>query len=147
MDARSLIRELGSTLGLSLELSSDNTCQVVFDTDAVDFEVVANKGRGEALFLIAELGLRSNEPAVLSRLLEANYLGGATGNATIGLNAESFMLHRQLVISSDASYAAFEQDVVDFVTTLRYWKEWLTVPQEAASEHESIAITQGMISI
>lgn len=138
MNAQGLVRELGSVLGIVLDMSSENTCQVVFFNDAVDFEVAegVHETSDEALFIIANLGASIEDADVLGRLLRANYLGGQTGGATISLSDEGFVLHRELMMPME--YADFEKVVEQFVESLRYWKEWIALPHEEANMGESL---------
>lgn len=138
MNAQELVRELGSVLGITLDMSTENTCQVIFFNDAVDFEVAEGVSgtNDEALFIIANLGVAIEDADVLGRLLRANYLGGQTGGATISLSDEGFVLHRELLMPME--YIDFEKVVEQFVESLRYWKEWIALPHEEATMGESL---------
>lgn len=127
MDAQELIAKLGETLGFSLSLSQENTCQVIFDADAIDFEAT-----GKDLFIMAELGAEIDNSNVFKRLLQANHLGAETGGASIGLAVNGFVLHRQLAMPME--YQDFENIVANFIQTTRYWKEWLALPHQSMAE-------------
>ncbi len=129
MDAQSLIVELGNRLGFALALSNENTCAIAFDDEHVDFEL-----SGNAFFMIADVGRLVDNTFALKRFLNANYLGNETGGATLGMRNDMVTLHRQLTVP--AKYEDFEQALEAFVTTLRYWKEWLQEPHET-NTHET----------
>lgn len=143
MSATDLLAELGEKLGFPITLSGDGTCRVIFDEDAVDFELF-----GESLYVMADVGSAANREDAYGRLLEANCLGRESGGACLGLDAsrDVFTLHR--VFSADVSYTAFEEDLTLFVKALRYWKEWLALPPAQGGAEEPIpmpAFGSGML--
>ena len=127
MQAHDLISELGKTLGIPLSLEG-GTCQVLFDEDAVDFELSVN-----TLYILAEVGSCVDRTDAYERILQANFGGQQTGGATLSLDGDQFMLH--LAISEDWTYANFEAGLERFIKALRYWKEWLALPVQASTRN------------
>ncbi|MBP3731399.1 MAG: type III secretion system chaperone [Mailhella sp.] len=123
MDAKRLMQELGDALGFELAMSKQGTCAVLFDDDEIVFE------QHEAqLYIMADLGPSAGRSDAHARLLEANCLGAQSGQACIGLDAQSevFTLHR--IVDGDMPYTEFEKILTLFIRALRYWKEWLSQP-------------------
>lgn len=104
-------------------------CGVFFDQDEVSFEVNYDR-----IFIIAELGSAIGREDAFNRLLSANYLGAQTGFAFIGIDStrQTFTLNR--ILDGDLTYKEFEDSVTLFIKALRYWKEWLSLPQEIAQD-------------
>ena len=123
MEYAALIRELGTVLGIGLELSEQGTCGVFFDDDEVLFEL--NDGR---LFIMADLGPSQGREDAAMRLLQAANLGLETGFSCLGIDAarEQFTLCR--VLEGDLAYPDFEKMLAIFVRAMRFWKEWLALP-------------------
>ena len=123
MRAEELIKELGRTLGVAMELSTVGTCRASFDGDVVEFEKT-----DDALWIYAELGSALHREDVNQSLLAANRLGIQTGGATISLDEErsQFVMHVELW--GDMPYESFESRLVLFIKALRWWKEWLALP-------------------
>lgn len=128
MEYSALIRELGTALGIGLELSEQGTCGVFFDDDEVMFET--NDGR---LFIMADLGSSLGREDAAVRLLQAANLGLETGFSCIGIDEgrEQFTLCR--VLEGDLAYPDFEKALSLFVKAMRFWKEWLALPPEDAA--------------
>lgn len=131
MDAQGLLSELSLVLGITLYFNEDNACRIIFSEDAVDFEIVQN-GSEQSIFIIANLANFVDNKIVFERLLRANYLSAQTRGATIGLNEEGFMMHRQLLMPME--YPDFERALEHFVLSLRYWKEWIALPHDTDEE-------------
>ena len=123
MNAEQLIRELGRSLGIALELSNTGTCRAAFDGDVVDFEA-----SGESLWVMADLGPALHREDASTSLLSANSLGLQTGGATIALDEERSMFTMHMELWSDMPYAVFEKRLAMFIKALRWWKEWLALP-------------------
>ena len=146
MTAQELLQELGTILGIKPAFGNAETCRLLFDDDAVDFEAA-----DETLFLIAEVGPVPVEgrEAVYARLLAANLFGAQTGGATLGLDPdkERVILHRALPLPCD--YAPFEAALERFVKSLRYWKEWLALAASApaAPVKENLVPGQGFMRV
>ena len=123
MRAEELIKELGRTLGVALELSPVGTCRASFDGDVVEFEKT-----DDALWIYAELGSSMNREDANQSLLAANRLGLQTGGATISLDEEhsQFVMHMELW--GEMPYENFESRLVLFIKALRWWKDWLSLP-------------------
>ena len=114
MTHHELLRKLGETAGIELELSAAGTAAVKFDGDEVNFE--SDSGR---LYIYADIASAEGCEADFGRLLELNNLFSGTDGATIGLDHArgTFTLCR--MVEGDAEYAAFERTVAGFVTALR----------------------------
>ena len=125
MDAKELISELGSRFGITLELSDAGTCRVIFDEDAVDFELA-----GRRLFVMADLGPVAGGEALLRELLEADYLGAKTFGATISID-----------------YEAFEENLTGFVKALREWKEIISSAPLAGEATQTLDAVAGGIPV
>ena len=123
MNAEELIKELGHSLGIALELSPIGTCHASFDSDVIEFEKT-----NDALWIYAELGSALHREDAAQTLLAANRLGLQTGGATISLDEErsQFVMHMELW--GEMPYSNFEARLVQFIKALRWWKEWLSLP-------------------
>lgn len=121
MNATQLLSELGNTLGVTLELSADNTCSAIFDEDEIDFEL-----SNGYLYIIAEIAPLQEEVRILKRLLQANSYGRDTGGACIGIDPdrEAFVMHRML--SLPLPYEELEKSMTLFIKALRYWKMYMS---------------------
>ena len=120
MNSELLINELGHTLGFTLQFSENGTCGVFFDEDEIIFEKHESQ-----LYLIADLGPAHGRTDTYKSLLEANYLGQASGQAVLALDSvrEEFTLHR--ILDGEMDYNEFESILTVFVSAVRYWKKWL----------------------
>lgn len=132
MIAGELVKELGAKLGVSIALNENGVCGVIFDNDTVDFELSGND-----LYLIAELGFvqAGADKDFYVQLLEANYLGAKTAGAAISLDPDkehTVMLHKKLVTPME--YADFEKELEFFIKAVRYWKEYIALPQTQHNE-------------
>ena len=138
MRAEELIKELGRTLGVALELSPVGTCRASFDGDVVEFEKT-----DDALWLYAELGSSLHREDASQSLLAANRLGLQTGGATISLDEErnQFVMHMELW--GDMPYMSFESRLVLFIKALRWWKEWLALPPLKSVVRQASALPAG----
>ena len=125
MDARELIKELGLRLGIALELSDENTCQVIFDKDEVDFEVMDG-----FLWAFADLGYTQHRADAYKALLAGNLFGLKSGKATLALDEERDMFTLQMELWGGVPYEVFEARLTQFVEALRWWKDWLNQPVE-----------------
>ena len=114
MTHHELLRNLGETAGIELELSGVNTAAVKFDGDEVNFE-----SDGGRLYICADIASAEGREADFGKLLESNNLFAGTDGATIGLDRArgTFTLCR--MVEGDVEYAAFERAVAGFVTALR----------------------------
>ena len=108
MIASELIKELGARVGISLALTENGLCSVIFDKDTVDFELSGND-----LYLIAELGfMQTEDKGFYKQLLEANFLGTKTAGAALSLDPNkenTVVLHKKLVMPME--YADFENNL------------------------------------
>lgn len=133
MNAEELVRELGRTLNIALELGPQGTCRVELDGDVVDFEK-----SGDKLYVMADLGSSLYREDAHACLLAANCLGAQTGGATIGIDAARSLFTMHLVIP-ETTFESFEADMTLFLKALRWWKEWLTLPPLPRSRSRSAA--------
>ena len=135
MRASQLMDSLGPMLGIDIPATGDGAVQVLFDEDAVDFQV-ADGG----LFVMADIGRADGCEALYGTLLKANCLGAETLGCTIGLDAERRVLTLHRLIEGDWTEAEFQGVVAQFVKALRYWKEWATA---GGSVHEVAVQPEG----
>ena len=142
MNANELITRLGEKLGFEISLSAEGTCIITFGEEEIGFEETSTD-----LFFIATIGNVNDNITVLKRFLRANFLGNETGGAYISIDNENFMLHRQISLPRD--YQDFEVVLSNFVVTLRYWKEWLNLPQEENNQEipENLFFNEGMMRV
>ena len=114
MTHHELLRNLGETAGIELELSGVSTAAAKFDGDEVNFE--SDDGR---LYIYADIASAEGREADFGKLLESNNLFAGTDGATIGLDRArgTFTLCR--MVDGEVEYAAFERAVASFVTALR----------------------------
>ena len=129
MTHHELLRKLGETAGIELELSGASTAAVKFDGDEVNFE-----SDGERLYIYADIASAEGREADFGRLLELNNLFAGTDGATIGLDRArgTFTLCR--MVEGDAEYAAFERTVASFVTALRLVRRELAEVGDSSPE-------------
>lgn len=131
MIASELIKELGARVGISLALTENGLCSVIFDKDTVDFELSGND-----LYLIAELGfMQTEDKGFYKQLLEANFLGTKTAGAALSLDPNkenTVVLHKKLVMPME--YADFENNLEFFIKAVRYWKEYIALPRTQKNE-------------
>ncbi len=119
MKASELIHSIGPMLGIELAVSDEDTAQVLFDDDAVDFQVADGR-----LFVMADIGSADGCENLYGSLLKANCLGAETLGCTIGLDAERRVLTLHRIIEGDWTDEDFQNVLAQFVKALRYWKEW-----------------------
>ena len=114
MTHHELLRKLGETAGIELELSGASTAAAKFDGDEVNFE-----SDGDRLYIYADIAPAEGREADFGKLLELNNLFAGTDGAAIGLDRArgTFTLCR--MVEGDVEYAAFERAVAGFVTALR----------------------------
>ena len=139
MTHHELLRKLGETAGIKLELSGSNTAAAKFDGDEVNFE-----SDGGRLYIYADIASAEGREADFGRLLESNNLFAGTDGATIGLDHArgTFTLCR--MIAGDAEYAAFERTVASFVTARRLIRRELSEGGRSASApHAAIGHLHG----
>lgn len=142
MDAKELISELGSRFGITLELSDAGTCRVIFDEDAVDFELA-----GRRLFVMADLGPVAGGEALLRELLEADYLGAKTFGATISIDSEHDVFSLHAILPAQDDYEAFEENLTGFVKALREWKEIISSAPLAGEATQTLDAVAGDIPV
>ncbi len=128
MNTNKLLSELGENIKLDLSLSEHNTCSVVFDEDEVIFEE-----NNHQLFIYAVLGSSVGRDDLYGDLLYNSNLGANTGYASIGLDKErnEFLMYR--ILTGNMEYNEFQDILVLFIKSLRYWKDWLAHPSRTKS--------------
>ena len=129
MTHHELLRKLGETAGIELELSGASTAAAKFDGDEVNFE-----SDGERLYIYADIASAEGREADFGKLLELNNLFAGTDGATIGLDRArgAFTLCR--MVEGDAEYGAFERTVASFVTALRLVRRELAEVGDSSPE-------------
>lgn len=129
MTHQELLRKLGETAGIELELSGHSTAAAKFDGDEVNFE-----SDGERLYIYADIASAEGREADFGKLLELDNLFAGTDGATIGLDRArgTFTLCR--IVEGDAEYGAFERTVASFVTALRLVRRELTEGELSSPE-------------
>ncbi|MBQ7608512.1 MAG: type III secretion system chaperone [Desulfovibrionaceae bacterium] len=144
MDYSSLVRELGGVLGFELTFSDKGTCGVFFDNDEVLFEV----GDGR-MFIMADLGSSEGREDAYARLLTAGNLGLETGFSCIGIDEQRGQFTLCRVLEGDLAYPDFEKLLTVFVSAVRYWKKWLSLPPEqpASADDSYLRFTQNSINV
>ena len=127
MTHHELLRKLGETAGIELELSGVSTAAAKFDGDEVNFE-----SNGERLYIYADIAPSEGREADFGKLLELNNFFAGTDGAVIGLDRErgTFTLCR--MVEGDVEYAAFERAVAGFVTALRLIRRELSEDEGSA---------------
>ncbi len=129
MTHHELLRKLGETAGIELELSGASTAAVKFDGDEVNFE-----SDGERLYIYADIASAEGREADFGRLLESNNLFAGTDGATIGLDRARGMFTLCRMVEGDAEYGAFERTVASFVTALRLVRRELAEVGDSSPE-------------
>ncbi len=147
MSCAELIHQLGQKLNISdLSLTEDNTCGVLFDDDDVLFENVNGN-----LFIVAEIGsVDENERNKFFALfMDANHLGHGTAYGSIGYDEQRDIFTLTRIVSEDIEYEKFEEQLVVFLKTLRYWKRYIQdgkVSEDSTqeSENNSLSMLSGL---
>ena len=129
MTHQELLRKLGETAGIELELSGHSTAAAKFDGDEVNFE-----SDGGRLYIYADIASAEGHEADFGKLLELNNLFAGTDGATIGLDRArgAFTLCR--MVEGDVEYGAFERTVASFVTALRLVRRELAEVGDSSPE-------------
>lgn len=111
----SLIDTLGSRLKVSIMMSPQNTCCLVFDRDPVNFEIKNN-----ILYIYAPIYSSENcEKKVLLEMLEENHLGDVF--TSISPSTKDLCLN--MLVTYECEYELFEKQLSVFVSKLRELKE------------------------
>lgn len=110
-----LIDTLGSRLKVSIMMSPQNTCCLVFDRDPVNFEIKNN-----ILYIYAPIYSSENcEKKVLLEMLEENHLGDVF--TSISPSTKDLCLN--MLVTYECEYELFEKQLSVFVSKLRELKE------------------------
>ncbi|WP_281072600.1 hypothetical protein [Succinivibrio dextrinosolvens] len=110
-----LIDTLGSRLKVSIMMSPQNTCCLVFDRDPVNFEIKNN-----ILYIYAPIYSSENcDKKVLLEMLEENHLGDVF--TSISPSTKDLCLN--MLVTYECEYELFEKQLSVFVSKLRELKE------------------------
>ncbi|WP_031491104.1 type III secretion system chaperone [Succinivibrio dextrinosolvens] len=121
MNINELIRNLGIRLGLKdLQLSKSGVCSIEFGQDEVIFEQ-----EGDKLFIIAEIGQIDGNENVFRAMLDANNCARGSGFGSLGVDPERNCFTLSRLIEGDYNNELFEKQIQLFVSTLRFWKQYL----------------------
>ncbi len=123
MNIDDALNELGSQIGLSsLAVNDAGLCRVVFDEVlTVDFEAMDD---GRILHLsspVLPFDPEVQGEDLMAKLLEANFLGVATGGAHFSTSDDEILLERSLDIQL-MDFTGFTQAVESFVNHLEGWR-------------------------
>ncbi len=144
MSCAELIHQLGQKLNISdLSLTEDNTCGVLFDDDDVLFENVNGN-----LFIVAEIGRVEEDERnkYFAIFMDANHLGHGTAYGSIGYDEQRDIFTLTRIVSEDIVYEKFEEQLVVFLKTLRYWKKYLQDGEVSESTTETENSSLSMLS-
>ena len=147
MTAHELVNRLGQVLGIEVSLNEDNVCRIIFDDDAVDFEVDKN-----IFAFIGEVGPvpSANRESWYQQLLAGNFLGQETGKATLGLDSNQNVVCLHQFLDLPVDYPEFEAQLERFVTILRSWKSRfrdLQIMEESGSVESGLSMTTTAIRV
>lgn len=111
----SIIDTLASRLNISISMSPQNTCCLIFDRDPVNFEI-----RNNVLYIYAPIYSAENfDDKVLFEMLLENHLGDMF--TSISPSTKDLCLN--LVVTYECEYELFEKMLSSFVGKLRELKE------------------------
>ncbi|MBQ9220934.1 MAG: hypothetical protein SPK65_08800 [Succinivibrio dextrinosolvens] len=111
----SLIDTLGSRLNISIIMSPQNTCCLIFDRDPVNFEI-----RNNILYVYAPIFSAENcDSKVLYGMLQENHLG----DVFTSISPATKDLCLNMVVTYECEYELFEKNLSFFVSKLRELKE------------------------
>ncbi len=111
----SLVDTLASRLKINLNLGAENTCQIFFDRDAINFEIT-----DESFYIYAPIYPSEGcSETSLKKLLELNHLG----ERFISISPSSGDLCLNLVITDTCDYESFEDRLALFIKSLRDLKQ------------------------
>ena len=134
MDIQELIRSLGKRLGINdIEMSDAGVCSVVFGEDEVIFEQ-----EGSLLFIISEIGSVEGNEKFFRAMLDANHCSHGSGFGSIGIEKERNCFTLSRLIEGDFNIDLLEKQLQLFVSTLRFWKQYLLnnrSPDDTTSEN------------
>jgi len=118
------LRELGLTLGITLEFNEDNICDLILDGEGV----VTFEGDPQAttLHINGVVGSLADpqSPQALRLLLQANFNGQGTGSCSLGLDhvSDEVVLGRKVDVTT-LGEAGLEPVVGEFANYLIYWRD------------------------
>ena len=131
MTAYELLMVLGTGLELDIELNSDNICCILFEQDAVNFEILDADTPDEALLITTPIGPvpAENRGAVLEALLANNVLSRSGGKASMGLDLDKNMIFMHRILDIPTEFHVFEDALVYVIALARHWKSQLGLPE------------------
>lgn len=133
---RDLVTELISLLGLAnVELSEDGSCGLLFDQET-NVTLEPDPARASVLHLHTQVGTVPAErrTRLYILLLRGNYLGRATGHASLTLDAAGTSVLLQLALHTEHLDAeSLAEELTTFVKIAGLWKQRLGGPEAPAA--------------
>lgn len=121
------LKELGTLLGLDVQLSIENTCAISFDDELVEFETT-----DLGLFVFGAIGSLEGKEFLYKKILEGNFTSMRHELASMCLEKDTLVLHR--IFPTPLDMETLVDGLSQFVTGMRYWKEWLEAVQDDSLE-------------
>lgn len=153
MDSRSqanaALADFAKLAGLEqLQLDEQDACYLSFDAVVVCFDLDQRTGD---LVLSSVVGAIGRDAHALAReMLGANFAGGGTRGATLGIDADTsgVVLSQRLPLAGLRA-ALLEQRLQDFVTTAEEWTKRLSAPAspERAADEDTSALPESAIRV
>lgn len=123
MNNATAVRQLGQSLGLSLELTEGEACELIIGEDLS--VLISGEPSGSRLRLAGVVASfpDGDRGSIATTLLKANYNGQGTGAAAIALDpiSEDVILTRTV----NASEAGLTAAVEEFANYLDFWRNML----------------------
>lgn len=139
---RDLVVELISILGLdNVELTEDGSCGLLFDHET-NVTLEPDPQRASVLHLHTIVGSVPAERRArfYIHLLRGNYLGRATGHASLALDAAGTAVVLQLSLHTEQIDAStLGEHLTTFVKIAGLWRQRLGGPAESATEEDILS--------
>ncbi|MBB5031249.1 type III secretion system chaperone [Prosthecobacter vanneervenii] len=139
---RDLVVELISLLGLTnVELSEDGSCGLLFDNET-NVTLEPDPQRATVLHLHAVVGSVPAERRArfYIHLLRGNYLGRATGHASLALDAAGVAVLLQLSLNTEQiNVTTLGEHLTTFAKTAALWRQRLGRSEASASDEEFLS--------
>lgn len=120
MDAKSLVEELGINFGIELELGDESFCSLEFDHDEIGFEFGE-----ESFYLTADVGIPLRAELFYEKALVANLKANETAGGYFAIEDIYGTLILMKRLPTDMEYTDFENELGQYLKTLRRWKKKL----------------------
>lgn len=133
------LKELGTLLGLDVQLSVENTCAISFDDELVEFETT-----DFGLFVFGAIGSLEGKEFLYKTILEGNFTCMRHEMASMCLEKDTLVLHR--IFPNPLDTETLVDGLSQFVTGMRYWKGWLEAAQNHSLEDSLGASLEGSSS-